>query len=257
MNFKIIDIYKKHPVYLLSILLFLSIISALYMPAMLTFYLGLPLLILFVLKQRLSLSVFLTTIIVIGISVVLLVGFFIYLELFILFIHSFPTYVVLLTTLLLMHLIPLKMHLIFKVITFILLSALIGLNTKIIDIMKHKYIIEEKINGTLMLNDNDIVRIEGNTLEIPSFYNSYDFITFGANEAHGGFWIYPKLESINIAELLQKREVSYTQKNNSPYILSINSSGNIKDHIIEIKVKSDSKLVSSLKIVDQLPYQSI
>lgn len=148
------------------------------------------------------------------------------------------------------------MHLISRIIVFILLSALIGFNTKIIDFIQPKYAFEEKINEVLTLNDGNFVKITGNTTKVPSSYNPNDFITFGANEGWGGFWVYPKLESVNIAELLQQREISYTQKNNSPYTLDIISTKNMNAYVVEIQLKSNSKLVSSLKISDQLPFQS-
>lgn len=256
-DFKITDIYKKNPIIFLSILLFISLASALFMPAMFTFYFGLPLLILFLLKQQLTWVGFWTTVAVIGVSVFLVIGFAIYwVFLFTPFIHSFPTFVVLVLTLLLMHLIPIKMHLIYRIIIFLLLSTLIGLNTKIIDFIKPKYFIEQKINHILMLKDSDIVKITGDTLEIPSSYSPFDFISFNSNEGSGGFWVYPKFESVNIVELLQQKEISYTQKNDSPNTLIINYSKNIDEYSAEIQLKSDSKHMSSLKIVDQLPYQS-
>lgn len=155
-----------------------------------------------------------------------------------------------------MHLIPIKMHLISKIIVFLLLSTLIGLNTKITDFIKPKYFIEQKMNHILTLKNSDIVKITGDTLEMPSSYNPFDFISFNSNEGSGGFWVYPKFESVNIVELLQQKEISYTQKNDSPNTLIINYSKNIDEYIAEIQIKSDSKLISSLKIVDQLPYQS-
>lgn len=256
-NFKCLDLYKKSPIVFLAILLTISIASALFMPAMFTFTFGLPLLILFLLKQRLTWVGFWTAIAVIALSVFLVIGFAIYwVFLFTPFIHSFPTFVVLILTLLLMHLIPVKVHLVYKIIVFLFLSTLIGLNTKIIELIKPKHFIEQKINGILTLKNSDVVKITGNTLEIASSYNPYDFISFNSNEGVGGFWVYPKSESVNIAEQLQQREISYTQKNDSPYTLSIIYSKNIDEHIVNIQLKSNSKLLSSLKIVDRLPYQS-
>lgn len=255
-NFRFLYLYKTYPILFLSILLLISVASALFMPAMVTFYFGLPLLIFFLLKQVLSWFGFWTTVAVIGVSIFLLIGFIIYIQIFIFFIHAFPTYVVLLIALLLMHLIPIKMHLISRIIVFILLSALIGFNTKIIDFIQPKYAFEEKINEVLTLNDGNFVKITGNTTKVPSSYNPNDFITFGANEGWGGFWIYPKIEFVDLAEQLQQREISYTLKNDSPYALNINSSKNKDKYITVIQFKSNSKLVSSLKILDQLPFQS-
>lgn len=224
---------------------------------MFTFYFGLPLLILFLLKQRLSWFGFWTVIAVAGVSVVLVIGFALYwVLLFTPFIHSFPTFVVLVLTLLLMHLIPIKMPLYANIIIFLFLSTLIGFNTKIIELIEPKHIIEQKIDTMVTLKNSDVIKITGNALEISSSYNPYDFISFNSNEGVGGFWVYPKFESVNIAEQLQQREISYTQKNDSPYALNINSSNNKGRYITVIQFKSNSKLVSSLKISDQLPFQS-
>ena len=56
-----------------------------------------------------------------------------------------------------MHMIPMKMSKINKVIVFIILSTLLGLNTKMIDIIKPQYSIEQKINEVLTLNDADVL----------------------------------------------------------------------------------------------------
>jgi hypothetical protein len=148
------------------------------------------------------------------------------------------------------------MHLRYKIIVFLLLSTLIGLNTKIIDIFQPKHLVEEKINSAINLNQEDVIKIIGNNTEFPSTYNSYDFITFGANEAVGGLWEYPKIETVNLLNLLQQREISYTYKNKSPYTIDIASSKNNNKHILNIQIKSNTKLLSSLKIMDKLPYQS-
>lgn len=256
-NFKFLDLYKIYPILFLSILLLISVASALFMPAMFTFTFGLPLLILFLLKQRLTWVGFWTAIAIIALSVFLVIGFVIYwMFLFTPFIHSFPTFIVLILTLLLMHLIPVKIHLVYKIIVFLFLSTLIGFNTKIIELIKPKDFIEQKINGLITLKNSDVVKITGNTLDIASSYNPYDFISFNSNEGVGGFWVYPKFESVNIAEQLQQREISYTQKNDSPYTLNIISSKNMNAYVVEIQLKSNSKLLSSLKISDQLPFQS-
>ncbi|MDD2791373.1 MAG: hypothetical protein PHU40_12020 [Sulfurimonas sp.] len=255
-NLKFFNLYKKYPIMFLTILLVISLTSALFMPTMLTFYFTLPLLILFALKQLLSWTSFWTAIAIIIISVVLVIGFVIYIQLFILFIHCFPTYVVLLIALLLTHLIPIKLNFISKMVVFLSLSTLIGFNTQIMDVFQKKHLVEEKINSIISLNREDIVKITGNNVELPSSYNSYDFITFGANEGIGGFWEYPKIETVNLLNLLQQREISYTHKNKSPYTIDVNSSKNNNKHIVNIQIKSNTKLISSIKITDQLPYQS-
>lgn len=260
-NFKFIDLYKNNPITFIIILSFISIISALFMPAMFTFTYGLPLLIILVYAyvswRKNSILLFSTLIIISGLSVVILIGFMIYMIFFTIFINSFPTFVVLLIAFLLTHLIPKKTTLFYKILFFIFISTLLGLNTKIIDLMKQKYIIEEKVNEQLVLSDKDIIKIIGDSINFPSSYNTYDFITFGANEGCGcGYWEYPNIRIENIKNLLQQREISYTHKNDSPYTLSINSSQNKNVYTVEIQLKSNSKLISSLKISDYLPYQS-
>lgn len=259
-NFKFIDLYKNSPIVFLIILLFISIASALFMPAMFTFTYGLPLLIILVYAyvswRKNSILLFSSLIIISGLSVVIIIGFIIYMYFFTIFIHSFPTFVTLLIALLLTHIIPKKTTFFYKILFFIFISTLLGLNIKIIDLIKHKYIIEEKVNEQLVLSDKDIIKIIGDSINFPSSYNTYDFITFGVNEGIGGYWRYPKLNIENIENLLQQREISYTHKNDSPYTLSINSSQNKNIYTVEIQIKSNSKLISSLKISDYLPYQS-
>ncbi len=249
-DFKTTNLYKKSPIIFLTVLLFISIASALFMPAMFTFYIAFPILLIFVSAQNKYLFMILFLLIVLSFGII-------YIMLFELFIYLFPTYIVLLTIILLRNFIPIKIKSSkISLLSLFFISILLGLNTNIIDIFQSKHLVEEKINSAIYLNQEDIIKIIGNNTEFPSTYNSYDFITFGANEAVGGLWQYPKIETDNLLNLLQQREISYTYKNKSPYTIDISSSKNNNKHIVNIQIKSNTKLLSSLKIMDQLPYQS-
>lgn len=260
-NFRFLDLYRNYPVTFLTVLLSISLSSALFMPAMFTFSYGLPSLILlfyaYIAMREKSIQMFLILTIGSALSVIILIGFLVYLIFFTIFINIFPTFIVLLITLLLIQLIPRKITLLYKIILFFFISTLFGFNTKINDLIKPSYKIEEKINEVLTLNDSDIVKIIGNKLEYPSSYNPFSFITFGSNEGCGcGYWEYPRVDTEYFVKHLQTREISYSTKNNSPYTITINSFQNHDKYTVDIQMKSNSKLISSLKIIDKLPYQS-
>ena len=73
---------------------------------------------------------------------------------------------------------------------------------------------------------------------------------------HYSYWEYPKISNQYFANHLQQREIAYSQKNNSPYTIKINSTHNHDKYSINVQIMSNSKLLSSLRITDRLPYQS-
>ena len=242
------------------------------MPAMFTFYIGFPALILGIIiyisiKRKLfakfsNLSNLTIFFILLGATVSFTIGilllFILYIYSFTLFIHIFPTYIVVLTTLTIMRLIPYSLSNTKVVLTFLLLSTLLGLNTQIIPLLSGIFqpqnTVKEQIHEVMHLNKHDVLELTGQVSDLPSSYITHDFISFGANEGVGGFWNYPKYNtSLNITTLLDNREITYTQKNESLNNLHINYIDNNDLYTLTIQIMKNSKVLSSLTIKDRLP----
>lgn len=252
-SFNFFAISRRKQVAFLFVVLVVSILSALFMPAMFTFYITFPILLLFIAIQDKYLFGVLLFLFVISFGLV-------YIAIFMLFIYFFPTYIILLTTVLIIYFLPKKIAIWSKIVLFFIISIILGLNTQLLniisDIFTQRPIIEEKINNTLQLKATDIIKITGNTTELYTKYNKYDYITYSANEGWGGFWEYPKIEKMSINDYFKKLYLPYTQKNDSPYIINLESSKNNSLYNTIIQIKSNGKILSSLKISDRLPFLS-
>ena len=176
---------------------------------------------------------------------------------FIIFIHLFPTYIVVLITIIIIRLIPYNFNNLVAIFIFILLSSLIGLNTQIISftsgIFNSKYVVTKQINDILHFNRKDVLKLTGKSSSFLDSYKSNDFISFGANEAVGGFWEYPKYNTTDIETLLENHEITYTKKNDSLNHLKFDYTKNSNSYKLKIEIIKNSKVISSLIIKDYLP----
>ncbi len=181
---------------------------------------------------------------------------------FILFIDIFPTYIVILITIILMKLLPLKKcSTIIKIFIFILLSTIIGLNTNLVllskNLLKQDRKINEVIKKKLIIKNGDFVELKGRYKNIPIRYNKFDFLTFGSNEGcMCGYWIYPKIERSNIIPyLLSIKEIPFSWVKPSDKKIVIDYKEANKTYRLSIKIFQKKRLLSSLVIKDHLPFQ--
>jgi hypothetical protein len=222
------------------------------MPAMVTFFISYPslLLIIFIYSKDKTVNYLLGIVILLSI-----VSFgILYIFQVIYFIHLFPTFVTTLLTIILIRLTPFKMNELVKISAFIFLFILISINTQFFTIFNPQYSVEEKINDVLYLKKDDVVKLHGEPLSFPDLYNSKDFISFGVNEGVGAFWTYPKFQTVDIKTLLENSEVIYTRLNNSSNHIQVNYSENNKFYTLNIQISKNKKILSSLTIKDRLPH---
>lgn len=236
---------------MLSFILLVSLLSALFMPAMFTFFIGYPalFLIIFIYSKNKKIKYILGVIIVLSI-----VSFgILYIFQIVYFIYLFPTLVIALFSIIVIRFIPYKLHMLVKISAFILIFLLVSINTQIFTILKPQYSVEEKINDVLHFNKNDVIMLCGKSFNFPDSYNSNDFISFGVNEAIGAFWTYPKFQNVNIKTLLENRKINYTSLNNFPQHIQVDYTENNDFYTLNIQISKNLKVLSSLTIKDRLP----
>ena len=180
---------------------------------------------------------------------------------FVIFINLFPSYVVLLIAALLMFFIPSRVHIAIRITIFLILSFLIGLNTKLISVFKDlvttKSAITETIYTPLQLSENDVIQLDNLLIDLPYKYNSYDFISFGGSEANMNvYWSFPYSYEISIPRLLQAQMIAYTPGGNSTHRLKINASREHDRYSLQINVMDHDKVLSSFHASDTLPTSS-
>ena len=238
---------------------------ALFLPAMLTLYIFYPILIIsyfvyLISKKASKKTIFLNALFIV-IGTILAFGVP-WLLSFILFIELFPTYIVILVTIILMKLLPLEKYSnITKIFIFILISTIIGLNTNLIllgkNLLKQDRKITEIIKKKLIIKNGDFVELKGKGENIPIRYNKFDFLTFGSNEGcMCGYWIYPKVERSNIIPyLLRKKDIPFSLVKPSDKKIFIDYKETNKIYRLSIKIFQKKSLLSSLTIRDHLPFQ--
>jgi hypothetical protein len=247
---------------LLLIMLFVSIPMALFLPAMPTLYMFYPFLIIsylmyLTIKQvpgkTISLNallIVLGTVFTFGIPWILS---------FTLFINIFPTYVVILITLIIMTLLPLKKYsTVMKIFIFIFLSILIGLNTNLLFLMGQDRKVNEIFNKKLNIKNKDFIEIKSNNKNIPITYSKFDFLSFGSNEGCGcGYWVLPQLtKSTLIPYLLSRKEIPFSWMKSSKKKIIIDYKETQGLYNLNIQIFKKDELLSSLTIDDNLPFRA-
>ncbi|QOP45357.1 hypothetical protein [Sulfurimonas paralvinellae] len=257
---------KKIKLVVLLIILFISIAMALFMPPMPALYMFYPTLIIsflgyLAIKEAsgttialTALSIIVGTIITFGIPWILS---------FLIFIHIFPTYVVLLITFIIMDLLPSKtLSLMKKIFIFIFISAIIGLNTNLFvlgaELLGKDRNIDEIFNKTLQVKNKEFIELQSNSKNIPITYNKFDFLSFGGNEGCGcGYWEFPTLhKSTIIPYILGIQEISFSWVKPSDKKIIVNYKEKSHSYNLTIKILQKNELLSSLTIKDQLPFHS-
>ena len=254
---------KLKRVFLLLTLLIVSTLMALFLPAMITLYLLYPTLVILYLlylvqKEKSALSITLNvlfivvgTLITFGVPVILS---------FMAFIHLYPSYLVLLTTLTLLYMLPIdRSSKWLKGFLFILLSTLLGLNTQLLDLFTQENTkVTTHYSKPLRLQPNAFVALTQNQKLLPTTYHKYDFLSFGANEGCGcGYWTFPKVGSIAITKLLQEQGIAYATEKVSPQRIVVDYVADASHYVLHIELRSHGVVLSSLDIQDKLPFQGI
>jgi len=258
-------LYSQQKLPLLLIILFLSVAMALFLPAMITLYIFYPLLIIlyivYLAVKGVSKKIIFLNVLLIVIGTIFTFGVPWILS-FIYFIHIFPTYVVILITLTIMTLLPLKKYsIVLKIIIFIFLSTLIGLNTNLIflsnSFLNQDRKVTEVFNKKLTIKNNEFIEIKSNNKNIPISYDKFDFLSFGSNEGcMCGYWELPNLSKGTIIPyILSIKEVpfSWIKPSDKKIIIDYNEAQNLYN--LHIKIFQKNELLSSLTIKDSLPFQ--
>ncbi len=258
---------SKTKLLLLSIILFISLAMALFLPAITTFYIFYPILVLsyltyLTIKQFSGKTIFLNTLLII-LGTIFTLGMP-WLLSFILFIHIFPTYLVALTTLIIMTLLPLKKYsIIVKISIFIFISIIVGLNTNLLVLGKsflgQDRNVNEIFNKKLNVKNKEFIEINTNAKNIPIKYNKFDFLSFGFNEGcMCGYWEFPRINRSNLIPYIlgnQGIAFSWTKSYDKKIIIDYHETQRL--YSLDIKILQKDKLLSSLTINDYLPFQSI
>jgi hypothetical protein len=250
---------------LLLIILFICLSMALFLPAMTTFYIFYPtLVILFIIYlkiKQVSLGKILLYALIISLGTVFTLGIP-WILFFMLFINIFPTYVVVLITIIIMILLPIKEYSsVIKIFIFVFLSLLIGLNTNLL--FTAKYLVgqdrevTEILNKKLELNDKELIEIKRNSINIPLKYNKFDFLSFGSNEGcMCGYWTRPAInKSTIIPYILGIKEIPFSSVVPSDKKIIIDYKEIQEEYNLNIKILEKNELLSSLSIKDSLPFQ--
>lgn len=250
---------------LLLIILFISLSMALFLPAMTTFYIFYPILVILFLIylkiKQVSLGKILLYALIISLGTVFTLGIPWILS-FMLFINIFPTYVVVLITIIIMILLPIKEYSsVIKIFIFVFLSLLIGLNTNLL--FTAKYLVgqdrevTEILNKKLELNDKELIEIKRNSINIPLKYNKFDFLSFGSNEGcMCGYWTRPAInKSTIIPYILGIKEIPFSSVVPSDKKIIIDYKEIQEEYNLNIKILEKNELLSSLSIKDSLPFQ--
>lgn len=242
----------------LSLTLIVSILSSLFMPAMFTFNIGFPLFILscivYVSYRDKDIKLFIGLVVgIVGVSV-LSIGL-LYILAFNIFISIFPTFVVIILTLFILQYMPYHWTKSTKILFVLVVSLFFGLNTTIIKLIKPVYEVQENIQERLVIQKKDIIQISNNS-SYPAFYNPYDFLSFGSNEGcMCGYWEKPRIENSDIKIFLQRKEISYTANKDLPQKIELNYDQTEENLFhLSIDIKSNDKIVSTLKITDKVPF---
>lgn len=178
---------------------------------------------------------------------------------FLLFIHIFPTYIILLITLIIMNLLPLKKYSKnIKILTFIFLATIIGLNINLLYIGQNRKV-NEIFNKKLTIKQKDFIEIQSNSKNIPITYNRFDFLSFGSNEGCGcGYWEFPRMsKGIVIPYILGIKEIPFSWTKTSDKKIIINYKEALRSYSLNIKILKKNEVLSSLTIKDHLPFQGI
>ncbi len=256
-------IQKKLP--LLLIILLISLSMALFLPAMMTFYIFYPILVIsyliYLKTKQVSLGKILLYGFLIALGTVFTLGFP-WIWSFMLFIKIFPTYIVFLITIIIMTLLPIKKLLLgIKIFIFIFLSLVIGLNTNLFfaakNLIGYDREVNEIFNKTLKLNDKEIIEIKSNNKSIPLKYNKFDFLSFGSNEGcMCGYWTHPLIEKYTIIPyILGIKEIPFSRVVSSDKKIIIDYKEIHEKYNLNIKIIEKNELLSSLSIKDSLPFQ--
>jgi len=255
---KLKEFYNNRTMMALIILLVISILMSLFLPAKLSFEFFFPILILAYIiylfaQGRAVMTIVIHIGVIIGVTVITL-GVPVLFSFFA-FIHTFPTYVVVLATLLILYLLPLENVTRYKkIVLFFLISTILGLNSNIIrlisDAVGGSNGIEKTIHKILKLDRHQVLIIDTNDTTVLTTYNRYDFITFGADEARmGGYWSFPSYHKDALEHILQEKGIAYTHTNKKAHPLSLTYDNNTT-YGTKIEIRSNKELLSSLYIKD-------
>jgi len=249
----------------LLIMLLVSLLMALFLPATPTLYIFYPILVISYLAYLTTKQVSGKTISLNALLIVLGTIFTLglpWLLSFMLFINIFPTYVVILITLIIMTLLPLKKYsIVMKTFVFIFLSILIGLNTNLLFLSKSFLDQDRKVNEVfnkkLTIKNNEFIEIKSNSKNIPTLYNKFDFLSFGANEGcMCGYWELPQLSKSTIFPyILGIKEVPFSWIKSSDKKIIIDYQEVQGLYNLHIKIFQKDELLSFLTIEDYLPFQ--
>lgn len=250
----------------LLIILFVSLVMALFLPAMPTLYIFYPILVISFLaylrtKQISGKTIFLYAILIV-LGTIFTLGMP-WIFSFLLFIHIFPTYVVALITLIIMTLLPIKKYSkVMKIFIFIFLSIPIGLNTNLLflgkSFMNQDKKVNEIFNKKLNIKSKEFIEIKSNNKNIPIKYNKFDFLSFGSNEGcMCGYWTLPKLwKSTVVPYILSTKEIPFSWIKSSDKKIIIDYHEIQGLYNLNIKIFKKNELLSSLTIKDYIPFQN-
>jgi len=258
-------LFLQKKLLLLLMMLFFSLGMALFLPAMLTLYIFYPILVIAYLAYLTTKQVPGKTI-SLNVLLIVLGTFFTFglpwLISFLLFINIFPTYIVILITLIIMTLLPLKKYsVVIKIFIFIFLSLFIGLNTNLLFLSKSFLGQDRKVNEIfykkLNIKNNDFIEIQSNSKNIPTLYNKFDFLSFGSNEGcMCGYWELPQISKSTIVPyILGIKEVPFSWIKPSDKKIIIDYKEIQGLYNLHIKIFQKNELLSSLTIKDNLPFQ--
>lgn len=244
----------------LAIILFISILSALFMPVIISFYGGFLALIAFYIlcfTQKCNVKKY-TVIFIVVIAGMLVTGI-LYLLAYFFFIEIFPTFVILLTTLWIMQLVPYSFSKMSKFFIFIIISSFFGLNTLLVQLVVPVYKIEENIGNKLVIKDLNAIYLSSNAPKIPYTNNTYDFLShdvfkYDRNDEDNSKlkWRLPKRYFEDTIFFFDQLEIPYTF-NISPHEIKIEYN-EIEQGIyhLSISVISNNEILSKLDITDRL-----
>jgi hypothetical protein len=243
--------------YKLYLIFIVSILSSLFMPPAITFYVVFPL---FILSMIILVSYgdkniklfFGLTLGIVG-AFVLSIGL-LYILAFIVFIHVFPTFVVILGTLLVVQYFKTQLSKKMLILMFIVISTIFGLNTTILDLIFPHFKVEKNIGKMLQSDKNHIFQASNEFINLPNKYNPFDFLSFGANEGcMCGYWEEPKISYTNIEKLLQNEEIIYTKNKEASQKIEVDYDEHEGKYTLQIRIKENNTIISNLLIQDKLP----
>lgn len=244
----------------LSIILLISILSALFMPVIISFYGGFLALVAFYIlcftkKYNVKTYIVITLVVI---MCVVLIGM-LYLLAYFIFIEIFPTFVIVLITLWIMQWLPNNCSQISKFFIFVIISSIFGFNTLLVQLVVPVYKIEENIGEKLVIKDLNAIHLSSNAPKIPYSNNTYDFLShdvfkYDRNDEDNPKleWRLPKRYFTDTTFFFDQLEISYTF-NISPHEVKIEYN-EIEQGIyhLSISVISNNEILSKLDITDRL-----